>query len=121
MRSSVRHRIRIALAVILCLLFQQVAIAAYACTIPSMPPDAAVMVEDCADMSMEVAQEAPALCAKHCSPDHVIAADHAAPGVPPLEYASVLASPVSHVASGAKVPVDRSDPPARLRYCSLLI
>lgn len=126
MRSSVRHRIRIALAVILCLLFQQVAIAAYACTMPSMPPDAAVMVEDCAGMSMEVAQEAPALCAKHCSPDHVIAADHAAPGVPalalpPLEYASVLASPVSHVASGAKVPVDRSDPPARLRYCSLLI
>lgn len=126
MLFRIRHRVRIAIAVVLCLLFQQVAMAAYACTLPSLPPDPVEMADDCSQMGMEVVQEAPVLCAKHCAPDVAVAADHVVVSVPmlalpPVEYATVLATSVSHVALVASVPVDRSDPPARLRYCSLLI
>lgn len=121
-----RHRLRIALVVIFGLLFQQVAMAAYACTMPSMPPDPVEMAEDCADMGMERVEEAPAVCAEHCSPDRVVASDHVAPSVPalalpPPEFAPVLMPSVTHVALVAGVPLRRSDPPPRLRYCSLLI
>ena len=121
-----RHRLRIALTVILCLLFQQIAVAAYACTIPDMPPDAVAMTGDCSSMDMEVVQEAPALCATHCSPDHAVTADLAAPHVPPLAlpslfFAPVLASPRAQIAVAAHRPIDHSGPPPRLRYCSLLI
>lgn len=121
-----RHRLRIALVVILGLLFQQVAMAAHACTLPNMPVDPVAMAEDCADMGIELVQEVPALCAEHCSPDRAVASDHVAPGVPPLalpppEFAPVLMPSVAHVALVAGVPLRRSDPPPRLRYCSLLI
>lgn len=121
-----RHRVRIALAVILCLLFQQVAMAAYACALDRMPPDPVVMTEICEQMGMEQVEQAPAQCAKHCAPDLSVAADHAAaPGVPALAlptaaYELVLEQPTSHGVS-TEVPVARSDPPARLRFCTLLI
>src|SRR3546814_14015969 len=106
-----RHRLRIALTVILCLLFQQIAVAAYACTIPDMPPDAVAMTGDCSSMDMEVVQEAPALCAKHCSPDHAVTADLAAPHVPPLAlpslfFAPVPASPRAPIAVAAPAPIE---------------
>ena len=120
-----RHRYRIALAVVLCLLFQQVAMAAYACTLTRMPAEPVAIAEDCAGMRMEQVQDAPALCAKHCAPDLTVLADHATPSVPalalPPAFGLVLAQSVSHVALTADVPIDRSDPPPRLRYCSLLI
>ncbi len=119
-----RHRLRIAVTVILCLLFQQVAMAAYACTMTRMPAPVA-MSEDCAEMGMEVEQESLALCAKHCAPDLSTVADHAALSVPslalPAAFELVLAEPASHLAINAGVPIERSDPPPRLRYCSLLI
>lgn len=121
-----RHRMRIALVVILCLLFQQVAMAAYACTLDRMPPDPVVMTEACEQIGMQQVKQAPAQCAKHCAPDLSVAADHAAaPSVPALAlpaaaYELVLEQPMSHGMS-TEVPVARSDPPARLRYCSLLI
>lgn len=120
------HRPCIALVAILCLLFQQVAMAAYACPLTQMPPDPVVMAEDCAEMGMEQAKESPALCAKHCAPDLSVAADHVVLSVPvlalpPMAFDPVFAEPVSHVALIADVPIDRSDPPPRLRYCSLLI
>lgn len=121
-----RHRFRIALMVIVCLLFQQVAMAAYACPLERMPADPAAMVADCAGMDMEHARQSPVLCAKHCTPDRTVATDHAALSVPalalpPLAFGFAFAQPVSRVALVAGVPVDRSDPPPRLRYCSLLI
>src|SRR3546814_686640 len=54
MRLRSRQRLRIVLAIILCLLFQQVAMAAYACTLPSMPPDPVEMADACSQMGMEV-------------------------------------------------------------------
>ncbi|MGH8077965.1 MAG: hypothetical protein ACREPE_11660 [Lysobacter sp.] len=126
MRLRARHRLRIALLVILCLLFQQLALAAYACPLEQMPAEMTAMAEDCAEMGMEQVQDNPALCAKHCAPDLSTAADHAklavpALALPPLEFAPVLVTPVSHVAVQADTPIARSDPPPRLRFCSLLI
>ncbi len=120
-----RSRIRIAVAVIVCLLFQQAAMAAYACTMTRMPAAAATMAEDCADMGMDMPRESAALCAKHCSPDRSVAADHAVLGVPalalPAAFALVLATPAAREAPTQDVSIERSDPPPRLRYCSLLI
>ncbi|MGH8075781.1 MAG: hypothetical protein ACREPE_00430 [Lysobacter sp.] len=120
------QRLRITLLVVFCLLFQQAALAAYACPLDQMPPDPMVMAEDCAELGMQQAMESPALCAKHCAPDLSVAADHVllnVPGIalPPAAFELVLAEPLSHVALVADAPVDRSDPPPRLRYCSLLI
>lgn len=125
MRLRARHRIRLALVVIVCLLFQQLALAAYACPIEQMPPQIAAMAERCAGMGMQQAQDNPALCAKHCAPDLATAADHVQLSVPalmpPPGFAPVLATPVTHVAVQVEIPIARSDPPPRLRYCSLLI
>lgn len=123
--SSRRRRLRIAVTVIVCLLFQQVAMAAYACTMTRMPAAPIAMPEECADMGMEVEPESLALCARHCAPDLSTVADHAALSVPslalPAPFELVLAEPASHLAINADVAIDRSDPPPRLRYCSLQI
>lgn len=122
-----RHRFRIALTVILCLLFQQVAMAAYACSAERTPVQAAAMGKDCAGMSTAHTQDNPVLCEKHCTPDRPLLTDHSAPVVPalalpPLVFDSVLSQSGSGVALLAThVPVDASDPPPRLRFCSLLI
>ena len=126
MTRHTRHRLRIAFVVTLCLLFQQVALAAYACPLEQMPPETAAMVEHCAEMGMQQAQDNPILCAKHCAPDHSTAADHvklAVPALdlPPLAFPPVLATSGNCVAVRAETPIERSDPPPRLRYCSLLI
>lgn len=121
-----RQRLRICLVVVLCLFFQQMAVAAYACTMPRMPADATLLSEDCDAMEgMELApsQEAPALCVQHCAPDPSVTFDLATPGVPmlalpPIERDLLRLRPAWHATGVAIV---RSDPPPRLRYCSLLI
>jgi hypothetical protein len=124
--SRHRFRFRIAFVVILTLLFQQVALAAYACTLTQPPTEPSAM-PGCAEMSMPAkAPPPPALCQKHCTPDQSIAADHVPPTVPalalpPLLFAPLFDQSISHVALVAAVPIARSDPPPRLRYCSLLI
>lgn len=126
MLRRTRHRLRIALLAIFCLLFQQAALAAYLCPMEHMPAKATAMAEHCAEMGMQQAQDNPALCAKHCAPDFSTAADQAklavpALALPPVAFAPVLATPVTHVVVQAEVPITGSDPPPRLRYCSLLI
>ena len=126
MTRRARQRLRIAFVAVLCLLFQQVALASYLCPIEQMPPEMTVMAEDCAEMGMPKAQDNPSLCAKHCNPDQGVAADSAKLSVPalaiaPLAYPLVLAEPVSHVVVQSEVFVAGADPPPRLRFCSLLI
>lgn len=126
MTRRARHRLRIALAVMFCLLFQQAAVAAYFCPMEQMPAETKAMVEHCAQMGMKQAEDNPGLCEKHCNPDHSVAADAAKLSVPPLALPAppmtlVVAQPVSHVAIQAEVPITGSDPPPRLRFCSLLI
>jgi hypothetical protein len=118
---------RIALIVIVCLLFQQVAMAAYACSAERVPAQVTTMVNDCAGMGAVHAQDNPVLCEKHCTPDRPVLTDHAAPAVPPLAlprpvFGIVLSQSGGRVALLAThVSVHASDPPPRLRFCSLLI
>ena len=126
MPRRTRHRLQIAVLVILSLLFQQAALAAYLCPIEQMPVEATEMVADCAEMGMQPAQDSPVLCEKHCNPDHVLSADSGKLSVPPLALPAIILTPVfvqpvSHVAIQADVSIIRSDPPPRLRFCSLLI
>lgn len=127
MRLSRRHRCRIALLAMMCLLLQQLALAAYACPLEQIPADTSAMAEHCAEMGMQPAQDNPALCAKHCAPDLSTAADHVtklsvpALALPPLDFAPVLVVPVAHVVLNTDAPVTRTGPPPRLRFCSLLI
>lgn len=121
-----RHRLRIALVVILTLLFQQVALAAYQCPLEQEPATSSGLAGHCAEMGVKQAQDNPALCQKHCAPDISVAADHAPPTVPALAlapplHALVLAPPVSHVTLQSEVPFAPPHPPPRLRFCSLLI
>ena len=120
-----RHRLRVLLLGIVCLLFQQVALAAYLCPMEQVPTPAE-RTDHCAGMAAQQVQDNPALCDKHCAPDHSIASDHTSPTVPalalpPLHFAPVLSQSGSHLVSFAEVPVEPTGPPPRLRYCSLLI
>ena len=121
-----RRRALFAVVLIASLLFQQMALAAFACAQAKAPPPMPPGMEHCAQMDMAPAHvQAPPLCAKHCAPDQTLTADHAAPTVPmlalPPAFPLVLGESVSHLARQADVPVARSDPPPRLRYCSLQI
>jgi hypothetical protein len=120
------RRLRIALVVIFCLLFQQVALAAYACTRSQAPPAPVAMADHCADLAMAQEHAPPLLCEKHCAPDQTLVVDHATLVVPPLAlpppaFGLVLAMPATHAVVPVEVPIARSDPPPRLRFCSLLI
>jgi hypothetical protein len=122
-----RRRLRIVLVTIFCLLFQQAALAAYLCPIEQMPAQMPAMAEHCAGMGMAQAKANPALCDKHCNPDHQLLTDAGKLTVPPLALpASVFAPALVQAVSTTgtmpvEVPIARSDPPPRLRYCSLLI
>ena len=126
MRLRARQRLKITVLVLLSLLFQQVALAAYACPLTRMPPETATMAEHCAQMGMQQAQDNPALCAKHCAPDLATAADHAqlavpALALPPPVFVPMVLGPTGSIVVQGEIPIARSDPPPRLRYCSLLI
>jgi hypothetical protein len=121
-----RHRFVVALIVVGSLLFQQVAVAAYACD-PAARSQAPAPTHHC-----EHAQKAPApnasspLCEKHCTPDLTVLTDTAALGVPalalpPVVFTLVVHEPAAPLTFGDTVSLTRSDPPPRLRYCSLLI
>ena len=126
MRLRARHRCRIILLLVLSLLFQQVALAAYACPLEQRPQRMETVPEQCAGMDMQQARDNPALCAKHCAPDLATAADHVlltvpASLLPPTGLPPVLQVLAHHRVAHAIVPIAQSDPPPRLRFCSLLI
>ncbi len=122
-----RRQRRFAWVVLLALLFQQLALAAYACPISETPPEPpkAVMAE-CVGMEMPD-PDAPALCDQHCQRDHVTSPDVKAPQVPPLvlpplhfALTTALLPPVE-AQYYEDVPTCRSDPPPAQRFCSLQI
>lgn len=126
MLRRTRHRLRTAALVVICLLFQQVALAAYLCPMVEMSAETTAMAGHCAELGMAQQQDNPALCEKHCSPDYGVATDAAKLTVPPLALPTGLTMPVqvqsvTGVAIQTDVPVACSDPPPRLRFCSLLI
>lgn len=126
MLRSKHRRLTVALALIACLLFQQVAMAAYACTMVRMPPDPVAMAQDCDAMSTGQARDSTAVCQKHCTPEPASASSHATPAIPALSlpavvHALVLVDGRAPISLATDVSVTRSDPPPRVRYCRLLI
>lgn len=130
---SRRRRVLWTAVVLFCLLFQQLAMAAYVCTLPTTPADIA-MTGDCAAMGMTSKaktslphQSTDARCTEHCAGNATSAHDVRLPTVPPLLLP--LASPallgtVVHAPDQAPLPdpaLHRPDPPPALRFCSLLI
>jgi hypothetical protein len=116
---------RFAWVALLAFLFQQAAMAAYACPIeaPSAPQ---AMMASCEDMEMPDSAS-PSLCDKHCNPDHSTTPDIRVGQVPPAAlpppYFDLAASllPPTLAQDYQNVPTCRSDPPAAERFCSLQI
>ena len=131
---SRRRRVLWTGIVLFCLLFQQLAMAAYACTLPSAPTGV-VMTGDCAGVGMSSTAKTPGShytntdlrCAEHCSGNTVSAHDASLPTVPPLLLPSVspmLLGTLAQAPDQVALPdmaLHRPDPPPTLRFCSLLI
>lgn len=124
-----RTRIRLTWLALVVLLFQQIALAAYACPITataSATMASAPAMADCDDMAA-LDPEAPALCLQHCQRDNVASPDAKVPQIPPLALpplqfawiAAALPPPADQFYED--VPACRSDPPPARRFCSLQI
>lgn len=128
-----RRRALYTALVMFCLLFQQLAMAAYDCTLPSQPA-ATVMTGPCADMAMAAPASHSATthgidprCVEHCA-DHTSATpDARVPTLPPLllpaDWPALTATLMDHPERVALPDPSllRPDPPPSLRFCSLLI
>jgi len=89
-----RIRLRFALLAVLSLLFQQVALASYACSTVGMPVSNAGMTAHCDGMPMTHGKQDPALCPAHCAQQVLAAQDAHAPTVPPLSMPALLPAPI---------------------------
>jgi hypothetical protein len=134
-RFHPRTRRRLTWLVVLLLAWQQLAVAAYACTMPSVAAPVAMAGADRMAMedscpSMHDGQGLPPLCQAHCHPVHAAQPDARTGSVPPSLFAAlpVTAGAVSPAALdlAAQAPERRyrlraPPPPASLLFCSLLI
>lgn len=112
------------------LLFQQVALAAYACPLLETPSASHAAMPDCESMAMdEVATPDPssALCHQDCRAGHAATPELRSPQAPaivllPLHQlpSDVLLTAIQ-VWHHAGVPACHADPPATQRFCRLLI
>lgn len=126
MTCRTRRRLQTAILVIACLLFQQAALAAYFCPMEQMPAETTAMAEHCAEMGMVQQQDNPVLCAQHCNPEQSVAADTVKLSIPALALPPLIPEPVQVQTIAPRIGQGdtlfaRSDPPPRLRFCSLLI
>lgn len=121
-----RLRFRFAWLALVTLLFQQVALAAYACQLNEIPDSSQqhVVMTDCESMAKPDPQ-APALCEKHCHPDYSTTPDlriAQAPALPPAHFDVRAALPPPTTTQHYEdVPRCCCDPPLRERFCSLQI
>lgn len=131
---SRRRRVLWTVVALFCLLFQQLAMAAYACTLPTAPINVA-MTSHCAAMGMGSTAKMPTShqhgvdprCTEHCAGTTVSTHDASLPTVPPLLLASTSPTTLGILANTAdrialpNTALHRPDPPPTLRFCSLLI
>lgn len=94
MRPARRTRLRLVLLAVLSLLFQQVALAAYACSTADMPVASPGMTAHCDGMPMTQGEQNPALCPAHCAHQALALQDAHAPTVPPLLMPALLPAPI---------------------------
>ena len=98
-----RTRLRLALLVTLSLLFQQFALAAYACPELGVPAVNTAVSKHCSDMSASQQKPASALCGQDCAQQPPTAQDARLPNVPPLLTPALLPVPplavTTHVSS----------------------
>jgi hypothetical protein len=131
-RLTRRHRaLRIGLAMF-CLLFQQLTMAAYVCTVPAQTTQMA-MTGACAGMAMDAKPHHAAMhvgdprCAEHCADQASATPDARVPVLPPLllptDWPALTATLMDRPERVALPDPSllRPDPPPLLRFCSLLI
>ena len=116
---------RICRLLLLCLAFQNVAVAAHACPVQA-EPGAEASLRHCLDRTAatSAAMTDSALCAQHCAPERTTSAAHAdlqvplawLPELPPMTVVDRQSRP-----HACRVTVAVTPPPIRTRYCSLLI
>lgn len=125
-----RRRLGLVLLLISSLLFQQVAVAAFACPGPGSTHASAAMEmsgkQHCAAMGMTPAPRPQPLCQQHCSPDQTVVTDTVAGNVPALALDAPVFATVLHGVTPERVhrlecSLARPSPPPRLRYCRLLL
>jgi hypothetical protein len=136
-RFHLSHRRRILWigTVLFCLLFQQLAMASYVCTLPTISADTG-LTGDCAAMGMassaphaskQVHPSSDPRCTEHCSNNVTSAPDARVPMVPPLllpPAPPALLGTIAHAPELVTLPdlaLRCLDPPPTLRFCSLLI
>jgi len=120
--------LRLVLLAVLSLLFQQVALASYACSTVAMPMANVGMTAHCDGMPMTHGPQNPALCPAHCAHQALTTQDAHAPTVPHLSMPALLpapvvlaASPVMHAAREHAAAWRLSGIPPALRFRVLLI
>ncbi|MGB4858877.1 MAG: hypothetical protein WBP11_06060 [Dokdonella sp.] len=126
MFRRVRHRRITIFLMIASLLFQQLTMAAYACTMTQMPADEVMMAADCDAVASKQFEPSTTICQKHCNPDATSASTQSplevpALGLPPVSFGLAFVpeeDQSEYVSQGAFAPPDT---PPRLRYCRLLI
>ena len=124
-----RVRLRLTLLAVLALLFQQTALAAYACSRADLPVGSTAMAMHCEEMPMAQAEHSPVLCHAHCAHQAVSTQDMHAPTVPPLllpaaipaSSLTLIALPVSHASNARDATWRLSGIPPALRFRVLLI
>jgi hypothetical protein len=124
-----RTRLRLALLAVVALLFQQTALAAYACSRADMSVGNTAMAMHCEGMSMAQAEQSPALCSAHCAHQPLTTPDMHAPTVPPLLMPALvpvisltlMTLPALHASNARDVALRRSEIPPALRFRVLLI
>lgn len=93
-RISRRQRSYLAVLTVLCLLFQQMALAAYACPLDEVPPGSAAGPECHPDPAGPATAASP-LCQKHCAPDATTGAEARTAGVPALALPPPVFPPIA--------------------------
>jgi hypothetical protein len=127
-RPNRRTRLRIVLLAVLALLFQQIALASYACSTVNMPVSNMGMTAHCDGMPMTHGQQNQALCPAHCAHQALTTQDAHAPTVPPLVIPALLPAPIvltalptAHMAREHAAAWRLSGIPPTLRFRVLLI
>ena len=128
-RPTRRTRLRLALLAMVALLFQQTALAAYACSRADIPASNTAMAAHCEGMPMTEAEHSPALCHAHCAHQPVSTQDMHSPSVPPLLMPALLpassltliALPASQASNAGDAAWRLSGIPPALRFRVLLI